>query len=279
MLKKFVVGGAVAALLGGLVLGRETFSYLRTGAASVRQAVKAEVPVEFELARARQLVEQLVPDIRHCMHVIAEQQVDIEHLQTAIARRDGELGKQKDQILALRGDLGAGKGAYVYTGHKYTSDEVRRDLAIRFERFKAAEETLTADQKILAARQQVLAANQDKLNGMLASKKELEVKLEQLEARLHTMRAAETVAKLSIDDSNLSQVRRLLDDLNKQMDVKQRILDVEGKFTGLIPLESAAKDVPADLDSQIDAYFNQPAVAPPADAQTAAQPQPVAQTH
>ena len=37
------------------------------------------------------------------------------------------------------------------------------------------------------------------------------------------------------------------------------MLDVEGKFVGLIPVETAAPAVPADLDKQIDAYFSQPA--------------------
>jgi hypothetical protein len=49
----------------------------------------------------------------------------------------------------------------------------------------------------------------------------------------------------------------LIDDLNKQLDVKQRVLDSEAKFTGLIPVEKATPAVPADLSQQIDTYFNQ----------------------
>lgn len=254
-LKKIVLGSAIAAGLGGLLLGREAFSYLRTGAHNVRQAVKSAVPVEVEISRAHQMVAQLVPDVRQCMHVIAEQQVDLEHLQAGIARRETELGKQKGTILALRKDIGANKSTYSYAGHTYAGEEVRRDLATRFERFKAAEETLAADRQILAARQQMLKANQEKLDGMLQARKELEVRLEQLEARLQTVRAAETVSQLAVDDSNLGQVKKLLDDLNKQLDVQQRRLDIEGKFTGLIPMESQTPAVPTDLDAQIDSYF------------------------
>lgn len=263
-LKKIALGAAAAAVLGGLLLGRETLSYVRTGATSIHKAVKAEVPVEFEIARAHQMVEQLVPDVRQCMHVIAEQQVDIEHLQAGIDRRETELAKQKGTILALRKDIGANKSTYSYAGHTYASEEVRRDLATRFERFKAAEETLAADRKILSARQQMLKANQDKLNGMMQAQKDLEVRLEQLEARLQTVRAAETVSQLAINDSNLGQVKKLMDDLNKQLDVQQRRLDIEGKFTGLIPVEAQTPAVPSDLDSQIDSYFgDEPADAAP----------------
>jgi hypothetical protein len=99
---------------------------------------------------------------------------------------------------------------------------------------------------------------------MMQAQKDLEVRLEQLEARLQTVRAAETVSQLAINDSNLGQVKKLMDDLNKQLDVQQRRLDIEGKFTGLIPVEAQTPSVPSDLDSQIDSYFgDEPADAAP----------------
>jgi chromosome segregation ATPase len=256
MIRKLVVGSAVALALGTFVFGRDVLSYLRTGFHSVRAAVKSEVPIEFELQRARTLVDQLVPDIRQCMHVIAEQQVDIEHLNDSLARKEADLGKQREAILTLRADLGSGKGQLVYAGRTYSPHDVKRDLATRFERFKAAEEILAADRKILAAREQTLKANREKLDGMLQAKKELEVKLEQLQARLQTVRAAETVSTLAVDDSNLSHARALIAELNKQLDVREKILDAEGTFTGLIPVEATESPlVPEDIDQQIDAYF------------------------
>jgi chromosome segregation ATPase len=257
MLKKVLIGSGIAIVLSAFVFGREAMSYVRAGCRNVQQAVKAEVPIEFEIERARSLVDQLVPDIRQCMHVIAEQQVDIEHLTVALNRKEADLGKQKDAILALRADLGSGKTTFTYASHKYSTNDVKRDLSTRFERYKAAEELLSADRLILTAREQTLVANREKLDGLMQAKKELEVKLEQLQARLQTLKAAETVSQLAIDDSNLSHARQLIDDLNKQLDVKQRVLDSEAKFTGLIPVEKATPAVPADLSQQIDTYFNQ----------------------
>ena len=256
MLKKGLFGLMIAGLLGTFVFGREAVSYFRAGCQNVRNAVKAEVPIEFEIERARSMVDQLVPDIRQCMHVVAEQQVDIEHLQESLARKETDIARQKDAVLALRTDLGSGKGTFVYASHSYSTSDVKRDLASRFERYKAAEEILAADRKILAAREQTLVANRDKLDNMMQSKKDLEVKLEQLQARIYTVKAAETVSQLAIDDSNLSHARKLISELNKQLDVKQKMLDVEGKFVGLIPVEKAQETVPADLDRQIDAYFS-----------------------
>lgn len=259
MFKKLFLGSAIAVGLGTFLFGRNAISYLQLGCQNVRDAVKAEIPIEVEISRAKSLVDRLVPDIRSCMHVIAEQQVDIEHLNSAVARKESDLSKQKDAIFALKTDLGSGKVSFTYASHKYSAGDVKRDLANRFERYKAAEELLTADRKILTAREQTLTSNLEKLDGLMHAKKELEVKLEQLQARLQTIRAAETVSQLAIDDSNLSHARKLIEDLNKQLDVKQRVLDSEAKFTGLIPVEKTTPEVPMDLDQQIDAYFSQPA--------------------
>ena len=256
MLKKGLLGLAVSGLLGTFIFGREAVSYFRAGCQNVRNAVKAEVPIEFEIERARSMVEQLVPDIRHCMHVVAEQQVDIETLKMTTAQKESEIAKQKDAILAMRGDLGAGKTSLVYNRRSYSPEDVKRDLATRFERFKIAEESVAADRKVLVAREQTLTANRQKLDTMIQAKKDLEVKLAQLEARIQTVKAAETVSRLTIDDSNLNHAHKLIAELNKQLDVKQRMMDVEGKFVGLIPIEQSAAETPADLDKQIDAYFS-----------------------
>ncbi|MBT4868430.1 MAG: hypothetical protein HON53_25250 [Planctomycetaceae bacterium] len=254
MLKKTLIGTAIAATLAVFVFGKDVFSYATTSASSVREAVKSEVPLEFEIERARNLVGNLMPDIRHCMHVTAEQQVDIEHLTADINRKETEIGLQKGQILALRSDLAGGDETFVYASRKYTSDEVKRDLATRFERFKSAQENLARDKQILVAREKALRANQKKLDDMFVAKQDLEVKLEQLDAKLKTIQAAETVSELEIDDSQLSQAKQLIKALNREMDVRQTKLDNEGKFTGLIPVD-AADVVPTNIGEQIDDYF------------------------
>jgi len=70
LLKKALIGVASTALLGTLVFGHDALSYVKTIGHTARQAIKSEVPIEFEIKRARDMVENLVPDIRNCMHVI-----------------------------------------------------------------------------------------------------------------------------------------------------------------------------------------------------------------
>ncbi|MGE3313587.1 MAG: hypothetical protein AB7O26_00640 [Planctomycetaceae bacterium] len=266
MIKKAILGSMAFIAVGAFLFGRDLCSYARTAGKHVRGAVKSEVPIEFEIERARAMVEQLIPEIRESMHVIAEQQVDIEHMTKDVDRKCGELARQKEAMMSLKADLEKGGATFQYASRSYTPNEVKHDLAQRFTRYKGADETLKRDREILLARQKSLRAHEQKLDEMLVAKKDLEVQVEQLEARMKTLQAAETVSSLEIDDSELTRVKKLIRELNKQLDVKEKMLDAEGKFVGLIPVESAAPEPPVEnVTEEINAYFNEqpkPADAP-----------------
>ncbi len=63
MLKKGLVAGGGLALLLGLFLGRDVFSYVKTSFGWVKDSVKDSVPVQFELERARKMIQDLDPEI------------------------------------------------------------------------------------------------------------------------------------------------------------------------------------------------------------------------
>ena len=263
MIRKMVVGTAAAALLATFVFGRDVCSYVRTLGSNVRDAVKSEIDLEFEVERARDMVEELMPEINDCMAIVAEQKVDVEALTRDIADREVALGRQQQDILSLRGDLDSGRERFVYRKISYTRGEVEHDLAIRFERFKKSDATLNRDRQILSARREMLQANQRKLENLYSEKQDLEVQVAQLEARLEQVQAAETVSKLEFDDSRLARAKELIRDLNKQLDVKEALLDSEGRFLGLIPVDSEG-EAAEDVASEIDAYFggvDEPALA------------------
>lgn len=255
MLKKSLIGLAVAGAIGVFVFGREFVSYVRTAGSEARQALKSNVPIEFEIQRAKDLVENLVPEIRTCMHVIAEEEVNIEHLNREIAVGETGLARQKEEILALRKDLDLNKSTYQYASRKYSAGEVRQDLAQRFDRYKTAESTVASKQEIRNQREKSLVAARQKLEAMLNEKRTLEVQIEDIEAKVKQVQAAQTASKFTLDESNLSRARQLIGELNKQLEVQSRVLDAEGKFTGLIPVD-VGTSVPENLSQQIDDHFN-----------------------
>jgi peptidoglycan hydrolase CwlO-like protein len=248
-------GAAVLMALGTFIFGGDVLSYASTWGSSVRNAVKSEVPLEFEIERARTDVENLVPDIRDMMHVIASSQVDIEHKAAEVTKKETALETQKKSLLTLRDDLGSGKSRFVYASHSYTAEEVRKDLEKRFKQFKVAESSLKSNQQILSAWQKTLASNQEKLDTMLSAKLDLEVQLEQLHARLKSVEAAEATETFKFDDSRLARAKKLIVELNKQLDVREREANMEGQVNGLIPVEASAEPTDESIADRIDAYF------------------------
>lgn len=261
MLKKVLIGAAALMTLGTFVFGRDAISYASTWGKSIRSAVKSEVPLEFEIDRARVEVENLVPDIRDMMHVIASAQVDIEHKAKEVGRRHDAVGSQKKALMTLRSDLGTGRSEFVYASRTYTANEVRKDLEKRFKQFKVAESSLESDRQILLAWEKTMKANQEKLDTMLTAKQDLEVQLEQLEARLRSVEAVEATATLEFDDSRLARAKKLIVELNKQLDVREREANLEGQVHGLIPVEEVTETTESSITARIDEYFGSDAVA------------------
>jgi len=255
LFKKVAIGVLGTVVLSTLVFGRDAISYIKTAGSSARDAIKAEVPIEFEIQRARDMVANLIPDIRKCMHVIAEEEVSVEQLNQEVAQAEASLGKQKEEILALRRHVDSGKSMYVSKTRAYSASEVKQDLALRFERFKTAESTVASKRQILLAREKSVAAAREKLEGMIGSKRSLEVQIENLDARMKTIQAAQTASNVQLDDSQLARAKKLIGELNKQLDVAQKMLDADGKFAGLIQVD-ATTAIPEDLSRQIDDYFS-----------------------
>ena len=255
MLKKAIVTAAAVAVASGFVFGTDVFSYVSTGADNVRQAVKSEVPIEFELDRARTLVKDLDPEIKKSLHVIAEEQVAVEKLEKAIAKRESRIAEQEMAIRRLRDDVKSEKTLFVYAGRTYDKPEVTKELADRFDRFEVAEDTLKRERQVLDAKEKNLAAHRDQLDAMMAARKDLVVEIEQLEARLNSVRAAESLSELEIDDSALTRARSLISDLNTKLDVRERLLDETGTLIGGIPVEQEVESIPVDLVDRVDARF------------------------
>jgi chromosome segregation ATPase len=224
------------------------------GVNSVRDGIKENIPIEVEIKRARDMISQLKPEIADNLRLIARWEVDVARLSKEVDTKSESLAKAKKDILRLKDDLQSGKTRFVYARKSYDADEVKQDLANRFKQFQTQEATMNKLEQVLTARQKNLEAARQKLDQMLAAKRQLEVEVENLQARLTMVQVAETSSRLSINDSKLSQTRQLLDEIGTRIDVAEKMVHVEGDLEGNIPLDSEA---PSDLVDQITDYFGE----------------------
>jgi peptidoglycan hydrolase CwlO-like protein len=198
------------------------------------------------------MIQDLLPEVRKNMHVIATEEVEVQRLDEQIGDTRSRLTKEKAQLLRLKNDLATSKSEYVYAGRTYTADEVRADLAARFSRYKTGEATLVSLTDIRNARQRSLAAAQHKLEGMLASKRQLQVEVENLEARCQMIAAAKTTSDYQFDESRLGRVKELVSNLRNRLEVTEKLVNAEVQFHDEIPLDKAT---PENIVEQVTEHF------------------------
>jgi chromosome segregation ATPase len=252
MLKRMILSGAAVSALGMFFLGRDAMSYVGTSLGWIKDSVKNSVPIDFEIQRARRMIKDLVPDIRSNMQLIAKEEVEVEHLDQQIAGGTARLDRERGEIMRLKGDLASNRKQFEYAGRRYDANQVKTDLAHRFERYKTNDATLTSLQEMHRARERSLEAARQKLQNMLAVKRQLEVDVEHLEARLKMVETAQTTSNYNFDDSQLSRAKQLVSDLRTRLDVAERLVNSESEFQGKIPLEETTSE---NILDEVTDYF------------------------
>jgi hypothetical protein len=252
MLKKLVVISLGTFLLIGVVHKTNLGSYLKTSYRRASTAAEESVPLEFQIDRARNMVKDLEPEIRRSMHVIAKEEVEVAELDKRVQQATEKSDKDKGEIMRLQADLKTGNSKFHYAGHSYTSGEVKEDLARRFNRFKTVDGTLESMKKMRDARQANLEAARQKLTAMMAAQRQLQVDVENLEAKLKLVQVAEASSDFQFDDSQLARCKELMTDIRTRLDVASKLANADESFHDEIPLEQAQAE---DVTDQVAEYF------------------------
>ena len=258
MFKKMMFVGLLACalpvLIGGLLLGRPLLSYVGTAFSEVKTDAKDLVPVEWELKRARNMIGKLDPVIRDNRTKIVREEIDVAKLDRQINQNEELLTKNRDEIFRLRDDLDSSETHYVYAGRQYTESQVRADLANRFKHYQTLEATTGKLKKIVDIRRNKLTAARVKVEEMLSAKRQLEVDVENLDARLEMIRVAEASSEFSFDNNKLAQTREVVEDITTRLDVTERMLNTKIELYDRIPLEGDHESL-GTITDDVTAYF------------------------
>ena len=252
MLKKMLLAGGAVALLSSVTIGGPLLSYTRCGLGWLRDSASDSVPLEWELKRARQMITDLKPEIESNAMRIAREKVEVARLEKQAQESQRRLAKSQSDIERLSEDLRRGGNTFTYGGHTYTSAQVKNDLSNRFKHFKTRSQTGEKLQQMLVARKASLQAARERMDAILHARRQLEVEVENLQARLASLRVAQTSSELSLDDSQLSRTRTLLDEIATRIDVAEETMSVDVEYFGEIDLDESSDE---NLLDQISAYF------------------------
>ena len=232
--------GAVA-LAGGLAFGTDAFSYVSSSTRSVRSAVKDAVPVEFQLRRARDLVEDIIPEMHANIRLIAQQEVEIDALRRDIGESRERLTDERAQIAKLRDALAGKEPSVTFSGVAYSRDQVKDDLARRLENIKEAELVLSSKERLLNNQSKALAVAMQALERTRSQKALLESQIAALAGQHKLLQATSAGSNVLVDNSKLAQSERLIQEVKKQLDVSERVLAHESRFAQAIKVDAVSE--------------------------------------
>jgi hypothetical protein len=251
-IKCVVAGGLGLALLGGVMFGTDFGSYITSSAKSVRVAVQDQVPMDFELKRARDLLDEIIPEMQANIRLIAQQEVEIAALREDVIRSDKALAEEKTRVGKLRNCLDTTQTSFAFNGLNYSREQLKEELSRRFERFREAEMVLGGKRRLLDNREKSLNAGMLVLDRTRSQKQMLENQIEAVEAQFRLVEASSVGSKVNIDNSKLAQTEKLIAQLKKKLDVAERVLAHEAKFTESIPVGGIEEK---DLLVAVDEHF------------------------
>ena len=146
-------------------------------------------------------------------------EVEVEHLDREIAGFRSNMDAEKTALLTLRDSLKTGE--YRLAGHSrvaYTEDEVKADLARRYDSYNNAKKILEAKESTLKAKQSETVAFRKQLETDDGPEEDPEHQADQIEARLHQIEATQAANDFQhLDGSALSRAKETVSDLEKRL--------------------------------------------------------------
>ena len=102
MIKKALLVTAGVGLLAVVLFGWDAASYVSTSYDRVTDSVRSSVPIEFQIDRARRMVDKLDGEIRKCSEVVAKEEVELKSLNRRIEEVEAKNVKDKANVLRLQ---------------------------------------------------------------------------------------------------------------------------------------------------------------------------------
>jgi chromosome segregation ATPase len=251
MVKRGVVGAVAGAGLLALLFGTAAPSYVRTAFHKVRHSAQDQVPIEFDIERARQEIAKLEPELHRNIEAIARAEVEIETLEQEIATTQANLNKEAKEIVALRSHLASGD-VRLTNGVAYTDAEIKGELARRLDRYRTVKAIQGEKDQTLNLRKKALVAAREQNAKMRDAKRALMTQIEGIETRLKQIEATQAANEFNFDDSQLARAKKTVAELNKRVEVMARVAEQEGRMTdqGVTVVVDPSRDVVGEVDAE-----------------------------
>ena len=235
--------------------GSHALSYVSTAASELRNSVRGEIPIEFELKRAEDLIQEIGPQIKRTRLDVARAEVRRDALATEILEleqsvQSGERKLRNNSVLIG----GNGQARFQLAGKTWTHERIKIDLAQTFDRFRQNSTMLKAKKvhfkkqnaSVQAATRKLdaIRAEESRLQDMIGALKTQKAQLDAMAAASHSL--------TPIDDGALGKAKAVLTEVKERLAIAQKMLADDEFFQ-----EGIEADVFEDRDivGEIRDYF------------------------
>ena len=253
MVKKGLVGAALASGALFLVFGTSAPSYVKTAFHKVRHGIRGAVPPQFEIERAREAINDLKPMFDQNKETLARAEIEVEHLEKEVATIQANLDREQKTMLSLRDSIKTGD--IRLAGHvRGNENEAKAELAHRLEHFKYTSDLLKQKNKVLEAKRKTINNAREQLATLRAQKLDLVARLANIEAELQLIEATQSKNDFTFDNSALSRAKKTVSELEESLAVMARQAEIEGRY-GDLDGPSAYVDPHRDIVKEVDEQF------------------------
>jgi len=199
---------------------------IHTAIRRVHAKIDQQVPPEFELARIRDQIAQLTPDMYRNISRIAEEMVAVETLKTKVDNLTDKLTDSKTELAALTSAIESGNARVNFGGREIPVTQVKTKLNT----CKNLERELAHTKKIYEAKKAGVDTARQQLTVLREQKQQLEELAAKYEADLKELALQQMRKKVQLDDSRLAEIKQSLENLRERIDVARTTADLTEEF-------------------------------------------------
>lgn len=233
--KWMILTGAAVGGAGLLLFGTDFGSYVGTVAASVRESVQQQIPIDLEIKRAEKLIQAIDPQIQNCKLDLARAEVELDRLQQSVAELEQKTARQQQKLQHGASLLSTdGAADYGTSAEAIGRRRVELDLQRTLDSYRNDVAILKTKRTLIQRQTEAVAVANQRLDAVRAEKEAL---LEQV-AKLKTQQqmvetlAASSKHSFEIDASALGRAKEALEKVQERLDVAQKMLEKDMVFYG-----------------------------------------------
>jgi chromosome segregation ATPase len=186
-----------------------------------------QVPIETKIKQLRIETDKIDQEIKANLSKLAKLEVETQNLeQNAVALREDQV-KRKSEIASLAKDLEKKSQEVAF---KKDTKALASQLDLAINTYEAKDAKLKNMENLLAAKRQTLEAAHQKISSMKDQRDEIRIAIAKLETRKELVDIKTQQSTIQFSDSKIVECNRLVKDINNQLSLQEKELELNQKY-------------------------------------------------